>query len=238
MIDSLERGEARKLSRLDDNVRLIVMQFSCSKKERMPISLKWIKKETDLESDERLAREDCGDGKLFMDSEKNTVSVFDFLDDLGDDGYELVDAFNQERLSEDLRYFYISRFVFARREYVRISEDFKNKRDIARAEFLKIAMEAMWRVKGFNNPFYEDSEKVLGEYAISLNMVARNPLVDNDGSPLYVWPKDEYGQKIIERDENSRKIGDAKIMVKPEYYLRVEDSRIVLCCGIVNTAQV
>lgn len=228
MSDYLEGGEVKKLSRLNGNVRLVVLQFACSKKTRMPVSLKWREKEIALESYERLAREDCGDGKLFMDSEVKTVSVYDFLSDLEEASYEIVDAFNQERLTEELKPYYIACFVFSRREYVNISEDFKNKRDIIRAEFLKMAMEAMWRVKVYNNPFYKNDERVPAQYAMNIKMIARNPLVDNEGKSLFVWKKDEYGQKIIERDENGKKIGDAKIMVKPEYYLRIEDNCVIL----------
>lgn len=228
MSDYLEGGEVKKLSRLNGNVRLVVLQFACSKKERMPVTLKWLKKEIALESYERLAREACGDGKLFMDSEVKTVSVYDFLSDLEEASYEIVDAFNQERLTEELRPYYIARFVFSRREYVNISEDFKNKRDIIRAEFLKMAMEAMWRVKGYNNPFYENDERVLAQYAMNIKMIARNPLMDNEGRPLYVWKKDEYGQKIIERDERGEKIGDTKILVRPEYFLRIDNNCVVI----------
>lgn len=233
MLDYLEGGEVKKLNRLNDNVRLVVMQFACSKKERMPV-LKWLKKETMLESDERMAKSDptYGDGKLFMDTEVNTVSVYDFLSDLEEAGYEIIDAFNQERIEWDLnaiyKKFYIARFIFAHREYVNSSKDFENKRDMVHAEFLKMAMEAIWRVKGFSNPFYKDDERISGQYTISVNMVARNPLVDNEGRPLYIWKKDEYGQKIIERDENGKKIGDAKILVKPKYCLRIENNCVEL----------
>ncbi len=231
-------SEISRLSILNENVRLVVLQFSCSNKNAMPTTLKWLKKETMIESDERLANADLGDGELFMDTEVNTVSVYDFLRDLDRAEYAMVDAFCQERQemvnkvhcmivdgfrytrsNDCTKYFYMARFVFCRLEYYNTSEYFA--RDVARAEFERMAMSATWRVKGYNNPYYEKDEKILGQRAMNINMVARNPLFDNTGHwPLKRWQRDEWGEKI----------GEAPLLVKPEFYLRIQDNHVV-CTG-------
>ena len=110
------------------------------------------------------------------------------------------------------------RFLFARREFVDLSEEFKVVRDIISKELRSICEVAMWRVRTFLNPFYKDGEEVIGYRAISVNLESRKPLFCPDGQPVTVWQKDEKGNRV----------GDAPLPLKPDYCLRVKDNTVQL----------
>ncbi len=55
-----------------------------------------------------------------------------------------------------------------------------------------ILMRNMWSCQIFQNPFYRGKEEVKGEYALSVNLCGRTPVVGSDGfDPIMIWKGDE-----------------------------------------------
>jgi hypothetical protein len=199
---------------LDDSVRLVSMQFSFSNINVVPTSVKKLELEMLEERNERKTYK--GNGEVIIKPIEN-VSLVEFLDNL-EVGYELVDAFYQPRIDpkdpRGNRIYHMVRFLFARRKYVELSDEFKEVRSTIHAELRKICEQAMWRVRAFLNPFFMDDEEVLGQRALSINLEARKPLFHPDGQLVMVWQKDERGNRV----------GETPFPLKPDYYLRIEDN--------------
>jgi hypothetical protein len=185
------------------------MQFSFSNINVVPTSVKKLELEMLEERNERKTYK--GNGEVIIKPIEN-VSLVEFLDNL-EVGYELVDAFYQPRIDpkdpRGNRIYHMVRFLFARRKYVKLSDEFKEVRSTIYAELRKICEQAMWRVRAFLNPFFMDDEEVLGQRALSINLEARKPLFHPDGQPVTVWQKDERGNRV----------GETPFPLKPDYYL-------------------
>ena len=200
------------------SVRLITLKFSFSNLGIVPSSVKRLGNETPEGRDERKKR---SDGVLAIRPVQN-VSLVEFLSDLQLSGYELIDAYYQQRLSKEKRAFHTVLFVFCKHEYVRVSEEFGAKRDTISAELCTICRQAAWRVRAFVNPFYGNGgEKVPGQATIGINLEARRPLFHADNQPIMAWRKGPGGERI----------GDVPIPLKPDYYLRLENNAIRLTEG-------
>ena len=197
---------------LDFRSHLVALQFSFSNPAAIPSSVKQRSPEAVEDRNERKNR--CS-GRRFIEPTEN-VSLVWFLRELEASGYEVVDAFYQERLnpkgdSYGKGTYHMVRFLFARREDVELSEEFGRVKDTLRAELQEICRAAMWRVRAFCNPLYENGEEVPGYSALSINMEARKPLFLPDGQPVTVWQKDEYGERV----------GDAPLPLRPSFWLMV-----------------
>ena len=128
-------------------------------------------------------------GQEFITPTQN-VGVADALAELDGLGYVLVDAFYQPRpASGGGKPAYIVRFVFARKEFAEPKPAFINIRDQVRLMLRAMLQESMWATQAYINPLFVDHELVEGEFAIMVNMTARNPLVQPNGQPIMVWPK-------------------------------------------------
>ena len=113
--------------------------------------------------------------------------------------------------------YHMVRYVFARREFVELSDEFRKVRDTIRAELPRICENALWRVRLFSNPFYKNGEEIPGESTVSVNLEARLPLFRPDG-PVTVWQK----------DSNGRRVGDAPRPLKADYCLRIVGDAVQL----------
>ena len=202
---------------LDGSTRLISMQFSFSNINIVPKLLKERELETLEDCNERRSRE--GNGEIVITPTENSFLI-EFLNDLEISGYELVDAFYQPRVHpKNSRIIYhMVRFLFARREYVDISEEFKKVRDTISVELRKICEQAMWRVRAYINPYFVNNEEVFGDYALSINLEGRNPLFLPDGQPVVVWQKDGEGNRV----------GDAPLPLKIVHNLRIVNKVVQL----------
>jgi hypothetical protein len=140
-------------------------------------------------------------------------SIAEFLGELETAGYEMVDAFYEERIDpkRSRKTYYMVRFVFSRREFVEISDSFKKVRDVIRIDLENICETSMWRVRSFLNPFYEDGAEVPGQHVASINLEVRQPLFEPSGAPVAIWQKDTSG----------RRIGNAPVLLRADYLLRV-----------------
>ncbi len=128
-------------------------------------------------------------GQEFITPTQN-VGVADVLRELEGIGYVLVDAFYQSRpASGGGKPAYIVRFVFARTEFAEPKPAFVKIRDQARLALGAMLEDSMWATQAYINSLFVDNELIDGEFAVMINMTARNPLVQPDGQPIMVWPK-------------------------------------------------
>lgn len=203
------------------SVRLISFQFSFSNPRIVPHSLKQLEREGETLEKRNERKEREGSGSMIIEPTEN-CSLVEFLDNLEEAGYEMVDAFYQSRVDPKdpcgRRMYHMMRFLFARREYVDLSDEFKKVQDTIRAELREICAQAMWRVRVFRNPFFKKGEEIPGQHALSINLEARKPLFCPDGQPVTVWQKDEDG----------RRVGDKPIPIKPDHCLRIKDNAVQL----------
>lgn len=204
---------------LDDTVRQVALQFSFSNSAAIPASVKRLDKET---TEGRVERKSRSSGVMVIEPTKK-CSLVDFFGDIEAAGYEMVDAFYQERIKgkdphNKRRTYHMVRFVFARGEFVKLSDEFKKVRDIIRIELRSICESAMWRIRAFSNPFYKNHEEIPGQRAVSINLEARQPFLRPDGQPVTVWQKDEKGERV----------GDAPLPLKANCYLRIVDDNVRL----------
>lgn len=198
---------------LDRLVRLVCMQFSCSNPDVIPSSVRCLDRET---PDERNNRKSHSTGTPIIEPKEN-CSLVEFPGELKAAKYEMVDAIYQERIDANdprgKRTYHTVRFLFARKEFVKISsKEFRKLRKTIDGELRSICEAAMWRVRAFSNPFYKDGAEIVGQCALSINLEARNPLFRPDGQPVTVWQKDQDGNHI----------GDAPLPLKPKHHLRID----------------
>ena len=203
---------------LNDNIPMINLQFSFNNPEVIPVLVGHRSNET---TEERVVRKSHASGRLMIEPTEK-CSIVDTLDGIESVGYELVDAFHQERLDPKdptgRRRYHAVRFQFARQEVAQVSEEFKVIRDQVRYELQDICGNAHWRVRAFLNPFYQNGEEVQGKNAVSINFEARNPFFHPNGEPVLVWRKDERGNRL----------GNAPVPPKANRDLVVVNGEVIL----------
>ena len=182
--------------RLNENIPMVSLQFSFSNPEAIPVLVRHRSNET---MQERQVRKNHTSGQLVIGPTEN-CSIATMFTGIKSAGYELVDAFHQERIDPKdptgRRRYHTVRFQFARSETAQISDEFKAIRDQIHYELQDICGNAHWRVRAFLNPFYRNGEEVQGKNAVSINFEARNPLFHPNGEPVLVWRKDERGNRL------------------------------------------
>ena len=154
-------------------VRIISLQFSFSNSSVVPKTLLTLPKETPKESAERKLR---ANGVVFIEpTEKCDLSKVP--QDLLEQNYILIDAFCQERINPKApkNSYYMVRFLFIHKDFFiteKGSEEFALKRNEILKEFEFLCKSALWRVRGFNNPFFQDGVEIPNNRAVSMNMEA------------------------------------------------------------------
>lgn len=203
---------------LNDSVRLVMLQFNFSNPDAIPPSVKRLDKETQQEHVERKGR---ASGVMVI-APTERCSLVECLGQLETAGYEMVDALYKERIDQKdprrNRTYHMVRFTFARHEFADVSDEFEEVRDAIRADLQTICEKAMWRVRAFNNPFYANGEEVADQRSLSINLEARQPLFQPDGTPVKVWQKDTDG----------RRVGEAPLPLKADYCLRIVGDAVQL----------
>ncbi|MBZ9572848.1 hypothetical protein KJA17_01495 [Patescibacteria group bacterium] len=198
--------------KLDSSVRLVVVQFRFSNPGVIPASVKHLGREILEERGKKYK----SNGRLVIEPTEN-CSLVEFLGELKAAGYQMVDAFHRERIDpkdpRGQRRYHMVRFVFARSEYMDLSDEFKAVRHVISKELREICVQAMWRVRVFLNPFYKDGEEIPGEYVVNIDVASRRPLFLPDGRPVMVWQKDENGKR--------------KVSLKPDYRLCIRKDNIL-----------
>lgn len=206
------------MATLDASVRLVTLQFSFSNPEAIPAGVKQRAQET---VQERVERKSRTSGMMVMEPTKD-VSLTEFLGELEAAGYEMVDAFCKERLDakdpRGRRTYHMVRFIFARHEFVNISEEFRKIRESIRAEIQEMCQAAFWRVRMFLNPFYQNGEETADQRVLSINLEARQPRFLPNGQPVTLWQK----------DENGRRVGNSPLPIQPDHHLRLVNNAVQL----------
>lgn len=191
---------------LDKSVRTVILQFSFSNPNVVPASVRCRRKrETPKEQSKRKSHPS---GTLIIEPTMN-CKMSSFFGELLEEGYELVDASFQERvhLKNKKQVYYAVRFVFCRKEFAKPTEEFKQKRDdICFNGLGRICNEALWRIRVYLNPFYENGEEIIGQKSVSINLEARSPLINKNGQPILRWTKDENGKRIGDQPMCSQRI--------------------------------
>lgn len=202
---------------LDKSVRFVNLQFSFSNPDVLPESIrrKGVRKDWAKDWGTEPHRGDAN-GTQFIQETPN-CSLKEFIMELGSSGYELVDAFNQERINKKRDSYYVTRFVFSRSEYARTSPEFRAMHQVIKDELWKICNEALWQVRAYNNPYHTDADTSSQRF-LSINMETRQPLYLPDGRPVVAR----------EKDKNGVKIGDP-VPLSPKHQLAITvDKEIVL----------
>lgn len=192
-----------------NGVRLVTLQFSFSNPDAIPATVKRLDRETQNERKIRKAR---SSGIMVIEPVEN-CSLSGFLKELEEAGYEMVDALYKERIDakdpRGERTYHMVRFLFACREFVKLSAEFKEVRKAIYSDLQGLCGNAFWRVRAFLNPFYKNDEEVPGQRAVSINFEARRPALTGD-RPVTMW------QYI-----NGKRVGDAPRPIRADYRLRV-----------------
>lgn len=177
---------------------IVVIQFSFSSRKQVPQFLLNRDPETPDESQER--KENINGKCIFQPTERCQI---DFVGDFSKLGFCLVEAFHQERINakNGKGKYQMVRFLFIKKEKADIDPDDLPHLKVAE-ECLVEMLESTWRVRAYQNPDM-----------LSVNLEARYPIFDSDGSPKLVWPKDEKGEKI--------KTGK-KIKLQPDHFVQLE----------------
>ncbi|MDD2732161.1 MAG: hypothetical protein PHI53_03120 [Candidatus Pacebacteria bacterium] len=202
---------------LEGRAKLLMLQFTFSSKAMLPSGLAEKAKETISEMMERRSKTT---GIKFIDPvEKVSISLFP--KDLMMVGYVLVDAFYTVRTNAYAKNYYIVRFIFATEDNAYPSFALIEHQNSTLDALLGISQNAIWRVRAFLNPFVRNGEIIDDCHSISINLDSRRSLINNDGSPVIEWEKDEQGKRI----------GTEPVPVKPKLFLRIKDDdiRIIRC---------
>ncbi len=197
--------------------RLVALQFSFSNPDAVPPSVRSRKPET---KEERSERKSHSNG-ILMIAPTERSSLLKFLGELEAAGYVLVDAFSKTRISDPhaaKKTYHMARFLFAPRAFDKSSDEFKGARDGIRADLSHLCENALWRIRTFSNPFFENGEATPGERMLSVNLEVRVPLFRPDGSPVTQWAKDARGKPV----------GSAPLPLKAGHELRIVDGNIRL----------
>lgn len=159
-----------------NSVRLVFLQFTFSNPKIVPLFVRRIEPKTLAEE---IEHKNQIPGRQIIEPIANvSLQFFPFY--LEANGYQLTDAFYQTRFKEkDNRPYHMVRFLFYQQQNLRISsEEFRQIQSLLRAELQELSNTALWQVKAFLNPFFENGQEVPGQYALSINLAARRPFFE------------------------------------------------------------
>lgn len=202
---------------LGPSVRLVSLQFSFNNPTVVPTCVKRLPFETLPEAINRKTVPIPGQALIQPTEDISLAAITQMLES---NGYELVDAFYKPRIDprNPKKMYHMVRFVFAHRDHVVLSPEFKLIRDRIRLAIDEICTQAMWRTRSFLNPFYKDGAEIEGQHAMSLNFEARKPLFLPDGQPVVMWQKDAEGKRV----------GTAPVPLQAKFALVVENGVVTL----------
>lgn len=202
---------------LDDSISLVALQFTFSNQDILPTAVQQLADETEVEQCQRIRH--SGSGRELI-KPTDDCSLVEFVGELEAAGYQLVSAFSQQRLQprDQRRNYYIVRFMFARSDLVKRNEGFAMIKGEIRSNLLQLCHQALWQVRVFNNPLYEEGQEVLGQHSLMINLGKRLPLYRAGGERVAEWRKDAKG----------RRLGVAPVLLTARHQLRVGAGSVVL----------
>ena len=191
------------------NYQRVLLQFSFSNSKVIPSNVSLLDKET---LEERVARKSRSTGFMIIQPTER-CSLAEFVDNLKEAGFQLIDAFCKERINPGKPSYYAVRFTFSQ-----VVEEPSKEIGGAIDGLKTITQEALWRIRAFDNPLYKDGQEVDGQRAISINLEVRQPLCLSDGQPITVWQKDSVGNRV----------GTVPIPIKAGHKLTIIDKEVCL----------
>ena len=161
------------VARIHTLARLIIVQFNSTNSNLFP---SWLRFNPEAP---KKPGQDVPSGELIAGPAEN-ISVAEFIDQINDLGYEMMDAFRRNVQNQDKRY-HIGIFPFCTTSMCgSLGKIQKNQREHVFIELRKLTKESMWMMKGYNNPFFADGVEVAGERALVIDCQARKPLLENN----------------------------------------------------------
>ena len=119
-------------------------------------------------------------GKVITQSYTNDVSLWLALVGLMMESYGFVESYYEVRETAAGqmwgRTFYVLTFTFAR-----------NANGRPFGAYLGMFGDSLWQVRVYRNPLFRDGKPVDGEFTLSVNCHRRDPLYNDDGSPVMRW---------------------------------------------------
>lgn len=151
-----------------ETIKLIMLQFILGNIKLVPEGLFQKPKET---VDQLVNRRTSVKGQQLILSTKD-VSILEFVGDLANVGYVLVDAFYKMRSSMQGKDYPVVRFVFA--DSIHQEGEFAKHRQCAMDALLQLCRDA-WTMEAYLNPYFCEGLPVEGLHTVSVNMAHRNP---------------------------------------------------------------
>lgn len=203
---------------LNSSIRLVIFQFIFSNPNVVPPLIKQLKKEKETLEEQKKRKARKAKGTMLIESPN--CSFVGFFEELEKYGYKMVDTFYQPRIdpkdSHGKRIYHMVRSIFARHEYVELSDELMkvwNACNGIHAELQDLCTQAMWQIRIFLNPFFDNGEEIPGQHALNINIAARKPLFYPDGQPVTAWQKNKDG----------RRVGKTPLPIEPDNYLRINN---------------
>lgn len=205
--------------------RLVEMRFVLNREKQVPKELWQKEEETEQEKTDHLSRKKTGISGQEVIESTDRVFLLDFMHDLMDHDYVMVNGFWRYQTIGGWQQKPIARFIFVHHDH--LEDSFLNNklpREVADAQkaLFGLCNKSMWRTQVWENPFFENQEPVEGQSALSVNLIGRQPLLDQNGEPHGVWARDESGNIIRDEDGNPKE----KIYTVPNFFLRFVNSKV------------
>lgn len=179
---------------LNESIRLVIVQFSFKNEKNVPMGIEKKTHETQERRQKRIQRRSVNNPPKFKPTPKTEIKILRGLEEAG---YQLVSAYNEPRIDpKDRNTYHMVRFTFSRNSNAKTSDGFKKIRLTMRQEMERMCHLALWRVRAFINPFFENDSAIEGVNTVSINLEYRNPKFHDDGSPFVEWLRDGEGNRI------------------------------------------
>lgn len=117
--------------------------------------------------------------------------------DLTRAGYRLYDAYLQERKMEFGGKFWVIRFFWGPAARVEIEDGALDYLNRCSKLYDRLVSEAIWDVRAYRNPFFENNEPVDGRYTLSINFSGRTPFRDAHGHLIMAYDRNERGHRRL-----------------------------------------
>ena len=208
--------------------RLIEIRFILNRERQIPAGLWQKDSETEQEKIDRLFRNKSTgiSGQEVIES-TDKVFLFDFVHDLLDNDYDMVDGYWRYQIMGDRQQKPVARFIFVHHDHLEdsfLNNELPKEVGSAQKALVQLCLRSMWCAQVWENPFFENQKPVDGEHAISVNLIGRQSLFDQYGKHTGVWARDESGEVIQDEDGNPKE----KIYTVPNFRLCFKDSKISL----------
>lgn len=172
-----------KLS-LDGSVEVVEIHFSFSNGNMVPASVtRWEEENPETTQELHERKHEYIKGEMIIPpTEKCDGRTL--LSELEAAGFQMYDARHQLRIhpkQANVRYHTV-RFLFGRK-LTGSNKIFAIHRVDIRKDLQKLFDDAMWRLRAYRNPFFENGTVVTGKAATSLNFEARKPFGERERLP-------------------------------------------------------